>query len=493
MPIKLPEIHQLLKRTILSQPLQWIDKDRREARLDLGVSKDAPVAEPLPPGQAFRLHTPWGQIFEARFGKAGFSVTDERLHPRALPWALFDKTFLDRAEAEEIREPQLTSSWGHADAFWTQNAAAWTRAEQALEVEREFYRVGQYFFGRLIVRAQTLQPRWVRVYSAVLLPQVIALPPVPECEVIIIPDFPAAPKLRVTVLSREPITRAVSGYVDSGDLVAAKTLLRQHARTAFDPGHYFFHLLASSGGNQTKAGQSGELHALAADIPDGYVADAWTLFATPKPDHARIRRLLLGAVDRGIPLWPVSLQRMYRSFQVIHQLHPEDQETTDAMQKVNRYVLAAMPAMAVSFFAHQPEQPLSVLPRLIKPPTPRAPQPRAVRKPRKRRKRCVGTVSSAKMIKTIVVKIERRYPHPLFKKIVKATKKLYAHDEDCKARVGDLVLLEETRPLSKTKRWRLLDVLQERQEDSQTLVPRTGQPEPDSAHRPPQKFKGHQK
>ena len=71
----------------------------------------------------------------------------------------------------------------------------------------------------------------------------------------------------------------------------------------------------------------------------------------------------------------------------------------------------------------------------------------------------VGVVVSDKMTKTIVVEVERRVPHPQFKKIVRKTTKFYAHDEEGKAKVGDKVLIQESRPLSKLKRWTLLEVL----------------------------------
>jgi small subunit ribosomal protein S17 len=71
----------------------------------------------------------------------------------------------------------------------------------------------------------------------------------------------------------------------------------------------------------------------------------------------------------------------------------------------------------------------------------------------------VGVVTSAKMAKTIVVEVERRVPHPRFKKIVRKTSKFYAHDEKTEAKEGDKVLISETRPLSKLKRWNLVEVL----------------------------------
>ena len=74
------------------------------------------------------------------------------------------------------------------------------------------------------------------------------------------------------------------------------------------------------------------------------------------------------------------------------------------------------------------------------------------------KKTLVGEVVSNKMNKTIVVEVERRVPHPTFKKIVRKTSKFYAHDEKQEAVIGDKVLIEETRPLSKLKRWRLVEV-----------------------------------
>ena len=76
------------------------------------------------------------------------------------------------------------------------------------------------------------------------------------------------------------------------------------------------------------------------------------------------------------------------------------------------------------------------------------------------RKERVGEVISAKMAKTIVVRVQRRFPHPRFKKVVTAFNKFYAHDEKSEAKPGDRVRIEETRPLSKTKRWRLIEVVE---------------------------------
>jgi small subunit ribosomal protein S17 len=80
--------------------------------------------------------------------------------------------------------------------------------------------------------------------------------------------------------------------------------------------------------------------------------------------------------------------------------------------------------------------------------------------PRGKRKERVGEVVSNKMTKTIVVRVERRFPHPRYKKIVTAYKKFYAHDEKAEAKVGDTVRIEETRPLSKLKCWKLVEVVE---------------------------------
>lgn len=75
------------------------------------------------------------------------------------------------------------------------------------------------------------------------------------------------------------------------------------------------------------------------------------------------------------------------------------------------------------------------------------------------RKTRVGVVVSDKMEKTIVVEYTARVPHPKFKKIIKRTKKFYAHDEKSEASIGDKVRIIECRPISKSKRWRLVEVL----------------------------------
>jgi small subunit ribosomal protein S17 len=76
------------------------------------------------------------------------------------------------------------------------------------------------------------------------------------------------------------------------------------------------------------------------------------------------------------------------------------------------------------------------------------------------RKERIGEVLSSKMAKTIVVRVERRFPHPQFKKVVTSYKKFYAHDEKSEAKPGDRVRIQETRPLSKMKRWRLVEVVE---------------------------------
>jgi small subunit ribosomal protein S17 len=76
----------------------------------------------------------------------------------------------------------------------------------------------------------------------------------------------------------------------------------------------------------------------------------------------------------------------------------------------------------------------------------------------KAKKTLVGKVVSNKMNKTITVEVERRVPHPIFKKIIRKTSRFYAHDEKEEAQIGDRVLIEATRPLSKLKRWALVSV-----------------------------------
>jgi small subunit ribosomal protein S17 len=89
-----------------------------------------------------------------------------------------------------------------------------------------------------------------------------------------------------------------------------------------------------------------------------------------------------------------------------------------------------------------------------------------------RRKEVVGEVVSSRMHKTIVVQVVRKKTHPFYKRVVSKAKKFYAHDEKNEARVGDVVRLEETRPLSKLKRWRLKEIVRRT-----ALVPEVALPE----------------
>ena len=81
-------------------------------------------------------------------------------------------------------------------------------------------------------------------------------------------------------------------------------------------------------------------------------------------------------------------------------------------------------------------------------------------KPRGRRKTVIGYVVSDKMQKTIVVELEDRVKHPLYGKVIRRTSKVKAHDEQNSAGIGDRVRLMETPPLSATKRWRLVEILE---------------------------------
>ncbi len=75
------------------------------------------------------------------------------------------------------------------------------------------------------------------------------------------------------------------------------------------------------------------------------------------------------------------------------------------------------------------------------------------------KKTMTGVVVSNKMDKTVVIKVERRFSHPVFKKVVKTTKKYKVHDEKNECLEGDFIRIQETRPLSKEKRWRLLGII----------------------------------
>jgi small subunit ribosomal protein S17 len=95
--------------------------------------------------------------------------------------------------------------------------------------------------------------------------------------------------------------------------------------------------------------------------------------------------------------------------------------------------------------------------------------------PASRRNEKVGNVVSTKMQKTIVVEVEMRKAHPKYKRIIKSSKKFYAHDEQNSARVGDVVRIRETRPTSKLKRWALEEIVRRSSlsqlEDTASLEP----------------------
>lgn len=78
---------------------------------------------------------------------------------------------------------------------------------------------------------------------------------------------------------------------------------------------------------------------------------------------------------------------------------------------------------------------------------------------RKPRKTMIGTVVSDKMMKTVVVAVKKEKHHPIYKKLIKITKKYKAHCKEGQCKVGDVVKIEETRPLSKEKRWRVVEVI----------------------------------
>lgn len=81
-----------------------------------------------------------------------------------------------------------------------------------------------------------------------------------------------------------------------------------------------------------------------------------------------------------------------------------------------------------------------------------------------RRQFKVGRVVSDKMNKTVVVSVDYLKPHPLYRKTIRKTNRFYAHDENNQCQIGDLVRIGETRPLSKTKRWEVVEILQQSEE-----------------------------
>ena len=86
------------------------------------------------------------------------------------------------------------------------------------------------------------------------------------------------------------------------------------------------------------------------------------------------------------------------------------------------------------------------------------------------RKQKTGRVVSDKMDKTVVVAVDYLRPHPLYRKTVRRTSKFYAHDENNECKLGDMVLIEETRPLSKQKRWRVLEVITKNRRESMNVL-----------------------
>ena len=92
-----------------------------------------------------------------------------------------------------------------------------------------------------------------------------------------------------------------------------------------------------------------------------------------------------------------------------------------------------------------------------------------------RRKILLGEVVSNRMHKTITVQVERRVRHPIYERVVKRSKKFHAHDELNQCQIGDIVRIIETRPLSKTKCWRLLEVV--RRQAAADIAPFTGRGE----------------
>lgn len=81
-----------------------------------------------------------------------------------------------------------------------------------------------------------------------------------------------------------------------------------------------------------------------------------------------------------------------------------------------------------------------------------------------RKQEKVGRVVSDKMDKTVVVAVDYLKPHPLYRKIIRKTSKFHAHDEENACRIGDTVRIQESRPLSRTKRWRVIEIVQRGEE-----------------------------
>ena len=105
---------------------------------------------------------------------------------------------------------------------------------------------------------------------------------------------------------------------------------------------------------------------------------------------------------------------------------------------------------------------------------PKAPAPAGAASERKPAEK-IGSVVSTKMAKTIVVEVSRRVPHPLYKRIIKKRKKFYAHDERGMAKLGDVVRIVESRPLSRLKRWTLAEVVRRSRTSGAPVVKTEGE------------------
>lgn len=89
----------------------------------------------------------------------------------------------------------------------------------------------------------------------------------------------------------------------------------------------------------------------------------------------------------------------------------------------------------------------------------------------RKRKTLLGKVVSDRMHKTITVMVERRVRHPIYERVIRRSKKYHAHDERNQCQIGDMVRIVETRPLSRTKRWRLQEVVRRRVDAASAAVP----------------------
>lgn len=199
---------------------------------------------------------------------------------------------------------------------------------------------------------------------------------------------------------------------------------------------------------------------------------------TPEPEEAPVTEPEAEQVEEGEPVAQAAAEEEAAAEGVATEAEPVGEELAEEAEPAEEEAPAEAEAPAAEAPAAPAGKPKKKrLPRRLRRQRPKAKRERAAvekgaeRKPiarlpkpegeRGRRQERRGVVVSTSMDKTIVVRVDTVKAHPRYKKIVRRTSKLHAHDETNRANVGDVVRVVETRPLSKTKRWRLAEVVEE--------------------------------